>query len=45
MVRELEREELNWGYHIKMTKVVYTHIRKARKEKTAAKLNETANNF
>lgn len=44
-IDEREAMELLGHADIKMTKVVYTHIRKARKEKTAAKLNETANNF
>lgn len=44
-IDEREAMELLGHADIKMTKVVYTHIRKSRKENTAAKLNEIAETF
>jgi len=42
-----EREAMEYMGHadITLTRTVYTHIRKSRRDATAAKLNETANNF
>lgn len=42
-----EREAMEYMGHseITLTRMVYTHIRKSRKDETAKKLNETANKF
>lgn len=44
-IDEREAMELLGHADIKMAKVIYTHIRKSRKEETAAKLNQTAETF
>ncbi|MFY9114086.1 MAG: tyrosine-type recombinase/integrase [Dethiobacteria bacterium] len=44
-IDEREAMELMGHADITLTHKIYTHIRKSRKEETAARLNETANKF